>query len=64
MTFDENFTGFRAIGDVLYFQNLYGEQVQILTCPPDLDSHTLATALNDASNGVLRVTSLVTEFKF
>ena len=64
MHFDEKFIGFTAVGDVVLFRPLNGDPVEICRAPPDLDSHVLAAALNDAANGILKVVNDMSTFKF
>lgn len=64
MHLDEKFHGFTAVGDVVLFRPLQDDPVEVCRCPPDLDSHVLANALNDACNGVLKVVSDMSTVKF
>ena len=64
MHLDEKFHGFTAVGDVVLFRPLHGDPVEVCRCPPDLDSHVLAAALNDAANGVLKIVSDMSTVKF
>lgn len=64
MHLDEKFIGFTAVGDVVLFRPLHGDPVEVCHCPPDLDSHILATALNDATNGVLKIVTDMSAVKF
>ena len=64
MHLDEKFIGFTAVGDVVLFRPLHGDPVEVCRGPPDLDSHVLAAALNDAANGVLKVVTDMSAFKF
>lgn len=64
MHLDEKFLGFTAIGDVVLFRPLNGDPVEVCRTPPDLDSHVLAQALNDAANGTLKIVTDMSHFKF
>lgn len=63
MQFDK-YTGFYAIGDRILFRSLYGESLEVFTTPPDADSHMIAAALNNASNGVFLVLTSLTNYKY
>lgn len=63
MQFDK-FLGFDAVGDTIVFRPLHGETIDVFHCPPDVDPHIVAQALNDSANGILRFLSIQSNFKF
>lgn len=63
MKFEPQFFGYFAIGDVVYFRPISGQPVSVMQAPPDVDSHVIADALNDAGNSVLRIISISSEWK-
>lgn len=61
-TFDGRFFGFVAIGDKIVFRSFSGE-VDVMTVPPDLDSHTIAAALNTNMNTIINLLRATSDFK-
>lgn len=64
MQFDTTYTGFIAIGDRVIFRPLAGEDVDVVQTPPDVDSHALAAALNCVCNGVFKLITPLSNYKF
>lgn len=62
--FDETLYGFFATGDALYFRPLVGNPVQVCNLPPDVDSHSYASALNSACNAVSTIVRSFSNFRF
>ena len=62
MNFDK-LVGYTAVGDSVYFRPLSGDDVLVLRCPPDIDSHAVAAALNASANSVFTVLDAVSDYK-
>lgn len=61
---DGKIFGFIAVGDMIMFRPLYGNDVEVLRVAEDVDSHTLAKVLNDQANGALALVRSMSEYKF
>ena len=63
MTLDGKLFGFVAIGDVIYFRAFSGDDLLVLFCPQDVDSHRLASSMNGMINILLEQVASTSEFK-
>ena len=63
MNLDGKFLGFIAVGDVVYFRAFSGEDLAVIFCPADVDSHRLAASMNGILNILLEQVASTSEFK-
>ena len=63
MQLDGKFIGFVAVGDVVYFRAFSGEDLAVVFCPADVDSHRLAASMNGIINILLEQVAAMSEYK-